>query len=318
LRPYQRQLLLDAQARLRAGCRSVLAYLPTGGGKTRVAAAAMAEHMKGGEGRGGEGRGGGAVSCLFVVNRKSLVVQTVAALRQVGFGEGSVALLSEEGGEEARVIVCTVQSLHASYLSEHSLQAYSLVLSGGGEGRLRRAVESYKRHARGERAIAFTPSVGSAMELAERLRQAGVRAVHVEANTPDEVREGYFEQLRRGKLEVLCNCDVLSEGFDEPSVSCVILLRQTESRRVYIQQVGRGMRPAEGKGRFIVCDEVGATWRHGPITGPIGSDYNAFMHSDASQCPSCGDKMKPRRDALRSCDANSLGAYDRKTSRKAK
>lgn len=78
---------------------------------------------------------------------------------------------------------------------------------------MRRAVESYKRHARGERAIAFTPSVGSAMELAERLRQAGVRAVHVEANTPDEVREGYFEQLRRGKLEVLCNCDVSIHSY---------------------------------------------------------------------------------------------------------
>ena len=53
--------------------------------------------------------------------------------------------------------------------------------------------------------------------------------------------------LRSGGVRVLCNVDVLSEGFDEPSVGCVMLLRHTESRRVYVQQVGRGLRTSLGK-----------------------------------------------------------------------
>ena len=69
------------------------------------------------------------------------------------------------------------------------------------------------------------------------------------------------------------SCDTLFV-LDEPSVGCVMLLRHTESRRVYVQQVGRGLRQSPGKARCIVLDEVGSTWRHGPLTGPIRSDYS--------------------------------------------
>ena len=69
------------------------------------------------------------------------------------------------------------------------------------------------------------------------------------------------------------------------------LLRHTESRRVYVQQVGRGLRTAAGKSRCVVLDQVGATWRHGPLTGPIRSDYSSSVGYSNSYAweSSCSD-----------------------------
>ena len=82
--------------------------------------------------------------------------------------------------------------------------------------------------------------------------------------TPKKERDALIEGLGTGKVEVLTSCDLISEGLDVPSVGAVILLRPTQSFTLYMQQIGRGLRPSPGKAELIVLDHVGNVARHGP------------------------------------------------------
>jgi DNA repair protein RadD len=88
----------------------------------------------------------------------------------------------------------------------------------------------------------FGPSVGDAECMAYLLRERGIRAAVVSANTRDVTRRNLIEQFRQNKLSVLCNCEVLTTGFDAPKVSHVVVARPTVSQVLYEQMVGRGLR----------------------------------------------------------------------------
>jgi superfamily II DNA or RNA helicase len=125
------------------------------------------------------------------------------------------------------------------------------------------AVEQYRRHADHQPAIAFCVSVAHAAAVAERFRDAGYRGVCVHGGTPTAERDAAIAGLADGSVEVLASCDLISEGLDVPVVGAVILLRPTKSLVLYMQQVGRGMRPAPGKSALIVLDHANNTLVHG-------------------------------------------------------
>jgi len=110
----------------------------------------------------------------------------------------------------------------------------------------------------------------------QMFRDAGVEASHIDGKTKAADRDGLFSLLKDQDVDVLSSVGVLSEGFDLPQVEVVLLLRPTNSRGLYIQQIGRGLRPARKKVRCIVMDEVGNTYRHGPIDGPLGFDWESL------------------------------------------
>lgn len=114
---------------------------------------------------------------------------------------------------------------------------------------------------RGENRItmAFTPTVATSRELATEFGKAGVRAAHVDGGTPKEDRRRLFDDLRAGRVQVLCNVGVATEGFDAPIVSCVLMCRPTKSRGLYAQMLGRGLRLSPGKTDCLVIDLAGAT-----------------------------------------------------------
>jgi DNA repair protein RadD len=124
-------------------------------------------------------------------------------------------------------------------------------------------IEQYRQHADHQPAIAFCVSVQHASTVAERFRGAGYRALCVHGGTPTAVRDAAIAGLADGSVEVLASCDLISEGLDVPVVGAVILLRPTKSLVLYMQQVGRGMRPAPGKNALIVLDHVNNTLVHG-------------------------------------------------------
>jgi len=171
------------------------------------------------------------------------------------------------------------------------------------------AVEHYRRHAAGLPAILFSPSVAHAETMAEAFRAAGFRAVAASGETPAAERDAAIAGLATGAVQVLCSCDLISEGLDVPVVGAVILLRPTKSLGLYLQQVGRGLRPAEGKTHLIVLDHAGNTLRHGPpemprewsLEGrkkrqkkddeapPARQCGECFaVHAPAPRCPECG------------------------------
>lgn len=128
------------------------------------------------------------------------------------------------------------------------------------------AVEHYRKLCAGKPAVAFCASVEHARHVAEQFRSAGFRAQSVDGQMLDTERKRAIDGLGNGSLHVVTSCDIISEGTDIPIVSAAILLRPTQSTGLYIQQVGRALRPADGKDRAIILDHVGNVLRHGMPT----------------------------------------------------
>jgi superfamily II DNA or RNA helicase len=130
------------------------------------------------------------------------------------------------------------------------------------------ACAAYLEHAAGRKALLFTPTVDLAHLMAEAFRKRGVAAEAVDGSLPLEQRRAILARLRSGETKVVANCAVLTEGFDEPSVDCVIVARPTRSRILYVQMIGRGTRTFPNKRDCLIVDLVGATERHDLLTLP--------------------------------------------------
>lgn len=122
--------------------------------------------------------------------------------------------------------------------------------------RAQNALEQFRMRA-GSRTLAFCCSTHHADFMAEFFAEAGVRAVAVHSATTSAPRAASLERLEAGEIEVVFSVDMFNEGVDLPHVDTVMMLRPTESRIVWVQQFGRGLRKAEGKDRLIVIDYIG-------------------------------------------------------------
>lgn len=109
------------------------------------------------------------------------------------------------------------------------------------------AVAEYIQHGKGLTGIAFTWSVESSKELAQRFNDAGVPAAHIDGTTEEYMRDAAIQAFRDEKIKILTNVDIVGEGFDLSACSLGFFLRPTKSLSVYLQQVGRVLRFAEGK-----------------------------------------------------------------------
>jgi superfamily II DNA or RNA helicase len=103
-------------------------------------------------------------------------------------------------------------------------------------------VRCYQDRCAGQRAIAFCVDVAHARAVADLFVQNGIRAAAVTGQTPREERQGLLRRFHQGDIDVLTNCNVLTEGFDEPRVACLLMARPTQSVLLYTQMVGRGTR----------------------------------------------------------------------------
>ena len=121
---------------------------------------------------------------------------------------------------------------------------------------------AYQEHAPGRKALLFTPTVHLAEVMAALFTNAGIPTECVSATTPLEDRRALLHRFRTSETRVITNCGVLTEGYDEPSVDCVIVARPTQSTPLFTQMVGRGTRLYPGKADCVVIDVVGATTHH--------------------------------------------------------
>jgi superfamily II DNA or RNA helicase len=107
-------------------------------------------------------------------------------------------------------------------------------------------VEKWQELAKDRKTIAFMPLVRSARALEAEFLAIDVKAAVVHGDMPPAMRRSVINAFRRGDIQVLCNAMVLTEGFDDPATSCVIVGRPTKSRSLFIQMAGRGLRPVPG------------------------------------------------------------------------
>lgn len=120
----------------------------------------------------------------------------------------------------------------------------------------------YRKLANGKKAICYCASIRHSKATAQAFCDAGIIARHIDGDTPKNERDRIINAFRKGEITILCNVDLISEGFDVPDCECSILLRPTHSLTLYIQQSMRCMRYREGK-RAIIIDHVGNYARHG-------------------------------------------------------
>lgn len=122
--------------------------------------------------------------------------------------------------------------------------------------RNRLIVDTWLQYVRGKRTVVFCASVKHAEQIATLFREAGVSAVAVSGAMKTSERKEFLAKFESGEMRVLCACDLLNEGWDCPQTEVLFMARPTMSKVLYTQQLGRGMRLAEGKESLMVFDFV--------------------------------------------------------------
>lgn len=170
-------------------------------------------------------------------------------------------------------------------------------------------VNHYKRLADGKKAVCYCVSVAHSKAVAEAFRSAGIKAMHIDGNFQHKERDRIISDFRRGEIKILCNVDLISEGFDVPDCECAILLRPTKSLTLYIQQSMRCMRYKDNK-RAVIIDHVGNYVRFGmpdadrewSLQGRKKSEKNRAENDvKILQCPECFYTFVPPKNEDRIC-----------------
>lgn len=114
--------------------------------------------------------------------------------------------------------------------------------------------EKYKAYATDRKGVAFCVDVAHCKDLSASFEKVGITSKAVWGEMPTEERRNVLEDLKGGRIQVAMSCGVLTEGFDEPSISCIAMARPTKSQSLYIQCIGRGLRLWPGKQDCLVLD----------------------------------------------------------------
>lgn len=142
-------------------------------------------------------------------------------------------------------------------------------------------IENWNKFAHNVPTVVYCCSIKHSKKTAEMFNDVGIKAVHFDGSTPTNERKQIIDDFRNGKFKVLCNCDLISMGFDMPDIGCVMMLRPTQSASLYIQQSGRALRYKPNK-RAIIIDMVG--------------NYNRFQLPDESYEWSLSQSVKKRKE----------------------
>ncbi len=169
-------------------------------------------------------------------------------------------------------------------------------------------ISYYKRFADGKKAVCYCASINHSKRMASEFCAAGITAAHIDGDTPKAERTEIVAAFRRGDVRILCNVDLISEGFDVPDCECAILLRPTQSLTLYIQQSMRCMRYKEGK-RAVIIDHVGNYARFGmpdddrewTLEGKKHQKRDPADEVKVTQCPNCFLTYSPKIGAPNVC-----------------
>lgn len=156
-------------------------------------------------------------------------------------------------------------------------------------------IDNYRKYAAGKRTIIFNCNLAHSQQVVDAFNAAGYPAVHVDGKMDRFRRKKILKDFAAGRYLILCNVQLLTEGYDLPSIECVIVNRKTKSKALWVQMVGRALRPSPGKEIAWVIDQGANVYEHGRVdanevltleltakkpAGPKGV-------SPVKECPSC-------------------------------
>lgn len=180
-------------------------------------------------------------------------------------------------------------------------------------------IRYYRLLADGQKAVCYCSTRKHSKAMAQQFVKAGITAEHIDGETPENKRAEIIKAFRRGDIKILCNVDLISEGFDVPDCTVSILLRPTKSLPLFIQQSMRCMRYQPGK-KAIIIDHVGNVHRHGLPDAdrewslnpkkPTKKQTEAkvkikqcpncfYTHEPDRYCPNCGHVYELTREELK-------------------
>lgn len=171
-------------------------------------------------------------------------------------------------------------------------------------------VENWLRICPERKTVVFAVDRAHAFALHEEFLAADIPSAYLDGKTPNAERAQILRAIRSGDIRVICSVDVLSYGWDEPSVSCGIIARPTKSLARYLQSAGRILRPFPGKDDAILIDHTGCVRELGfiddrhpwTLDGKLGNpkkldaDKSAEENVRELECPQCHALFEPRRN----------------------
>ena len=168
------------------------------------------------------------------------------------------------------------------------------------------ALEFWQKHASGRPTIAYAVSVDHAHNLAAMFNDAGIPAAILLGDTKPEERDRAIAGFRNGAIKALVNVAVATEGFDLPDASCIIIARPTMSLALYLQMVGRGLRPKDDGGECVILDLAANSATHG-----LPEDYREWSleprgaqkagEAPVAVCPECDAASPASSHNCRGC-----------------
>jgi DNA repair protein RadD len=141
-------------------------------------------------------------------------------------------------------------------------------------------VSNWHKIAEWRKTLVFCVDVAHSVHVKNEFIKSGVCAEHIDGSTPKSDRDNALARLATGKVELITNCMVLTEGFDLPSIGCIVLARPTKQLGLFRQMAGRGLRPAPGKNNLILIDHSGAVFKHGLLEDPIAWTLNTDKRAE--------------------------------------
>lgn len=174
-------------------------------------------------------------------------------------------------------------------------------------------VKHWKTLGQNRPTLCFAVNIQHSQSITRAFNDAGIPAIHLEANNSLEERQLAVDKLGTGELKIISNVGVMCTGVDIPFLSCLIMARPTKSYTLFIQQAGRGTRPYENKKDFLILDHAGNSIRHGfiteeqdvSLTGQVKNKTPAlkqckecYLVFQGVTCPACGwDSSPPAKKA---------------------
>lgn len=164
-------------------------------------------------------------------------------------------------------------------------------------------IAHFQKHAADKKTLVFTPTVAYAENMAERFNALGVKAAYVHGRDDDDERRSILNAFRTGEIQVLCNCEVLIKGYDQPDIECGIVARPTKSLALHIQMLGRLLRTAPGKDKALILDHAGNIRRLGfpddDLPQTLSTEERGVSSVDRREepepwnCPGCHALVQP-------------------------
>jgi superfamily II DNA or RNA helicase len=205
-------------------------------------------------------------------------------------------------------------------------------------------IEHWFRLASDRPTIVFASGVKHSINLRDEFIKMGRKAAHIDGDTPLDERKQIIADLNVGKIQIVCNYAVLTEGFDEPKLSACVLARPTKNLGLYLQMAGRTLRPAADKEDSLIIDHSGNVYEHGFVQDehdwvleegralnttsadrqrefdekePITCVKCATVYAGALVCPHCGHRPEKRGKFYesRSGDLMEVRAEKRRTAK---